>query len=58
MTLKVNDFPAVTGKAASLIGRQPQEDFCLGHDNGKPVGSHTGAAPFNGSITHLEITTP
>ena len=58
MTLTVNDQPPVTGKAASLIERQPQEDFCLGHDNGKPVAAYSGKAPFKGSITELKIATP
>ena len=56
MTLRVGDQPAVTGKAAGLLGRQPQEDFCLGHDNGKPVTNYTAKEPFRGSITKLEIS--
>ena len=58
MTLQVGDQPAVTGKAAKLLARQPQEDFCLGHDNGKSVASYAGKGPFQGSITHLKITNP
>ena len=58
MTLKVGDQAAITGKAAKLIARQPQEDFCLGHDNGKPVADYTGKSTFQGRITHLIITTP
>jgi len=53
-----NDQPAVTGKAAKLTDRQPQEDFCLGHDNAKPVTDHAGKDPFQESITHLKITAP
>ncbi len=58
MTLKVGDQPGITGKAAKLLARQPQEDFCLGHDNGKPVAAYTGKGTFQGSITRLSITTP
>ena len=58
MTLTVNDQPAVTGKADSLIPRQPAEDFCLGHDSGKPVAAYTAKEPFKGTITNLKITTP
>ena len=58
MTLKVGDAPAVTGKAAKLLARQPAEDFCLGHDNAKPVANYTDKGPFQGSITHLKVTTP
>ena len=58
MTLKLNDQPAVTGRAGKLIARQPQEDFCLGHDNGKPLTAYSGKDAFKGSITSLMITTP
>jgi arylsulfatase A len=58
MSLQVNDQPVVTGKSAKLIARQPVEDFCLGHDNGKPLTSYAGKAEFQGTITNLKITTP
>ncbi len=58
MTLTVNDQPAVTGRAAKLLARQPQEDFCLGVDNGKPVANYPGTGLFTGRITDLKITTP
>jgi arylsulfatase A len=58
MTLKVNDQPPVKGKASSLIPRQPQEAFCLGHDRGKPVAAYTSQEPLRGAITGLKITTP
>ena len=58
MSLQVGDQPAVTGKAAKLLARQPQEDFCLGHDNGRPVASYAGNGPFQGRITGLKITSP
>ena len=58
MTLQVGDQPAVTGKGAKLLARQPQEDFCLGHDNGKPVADYTGKEPFQGVISNLKVTTP
>ncbi len=58
MTLKVGDHPPVTGKANKLIGRQPQEDFCVGHDNGNPIAVYTGKDRFQGSITNLKVITP
>lgn len=58
MMLQVNDQPAATGQAATLIGRQPQEDFCLGHDNERPVADYGATAAFQGSIDNLKITTP
>jgi len=57
MTLAVNDQPGSKGKAAGLIKRQPQENFCIGFDDGKPVTDYTGKEPFKGSITGLSITT-
>ncbi len=58
MTLKVGDQLAVTGKAAKLLARQPAEDFCLGHDNGKPVADYTGKDSFKGKIAALKIAVP
>ncbi len=57
-TLKVGDQPPVTGQAGKLLARQPQEDFCLGHDNGMPVAAYTGKGAFQGRFTGLKITTP
>ena len=58
MTLQVGDAPAVTGKAAKLLARQPQEDFCLAHDNDRPVSNYTAKESFKGNITALKITNP
>ncbi|MCX7048935.1 MAG: Gfo/Idh/MocA family oxidoreductase [Candidatus Sumerlaeota bacterium] len=55
MKLTVGDQPAATGKAPGLISHQPQEDFCLGHDNKVPVATYTAKAPFKGSISGLTI---
>lgn len=57
MSLKVGEQPEVTGRAAGLLGHQPQEDFCLGHDNKVPVASYATMDPFRGRITALTITT-
>jgi hypothetical protein len=58
MTLKIDDQPVATGKAAGLIARQPLEDFCLGHDNAKPLTTYASQEPFQGTITQLKVTTP
>lgn len=58
MTLKINDQPAITSSGVKLIPRQPAEDFCLGHDNAKPVAAYGKITPFKGIITGLKITTP
>ena len=56
MTLTVNGKTAATGKAGGLIARQPAEDFCVGHDDGRPVGEYDGAAKFEGTIENLKLT--
>ena len=58
MSLKVDDQPAVVGKATGLVPRQPAEGFSLGHDSGKPVAAYSGKDPFKGTITQLKITVP
>ena len=58
MSLKVGDQPAVTGKALSLLARQPQEDFCVGHDNARPTANYSNNAAFKGRITKLQFTSP
>ena len=58
MTLTVNDQPVATGKARNLISRQPQEDFCIGHDNAKPVAAYAGKGKFEGRIAGLKVAVP
>jgi arylsulfatase A len=58
MTLTVADQRPATGKARGVIPRQPQEDFCLGHDNGQPVTTYMKGKPFQGKITELKVTFP
>jgi len=50
-----------TGKAPGFIARHPQEDFCIGHDNARPVTDYAtdrGTQVFRGTISQLKITTP
>jgi len=49
---------AVGGKAKGLLPRQPAEDFCIGHDNGKPVGLYGKLIALQGMISGLSVTTP
>ena len=58
LTLQVADQPAVTAKAHGPFSRQPAEDFCVGHDNRKPVTSYTAKDAFLGRITDLRVTMP
>ncbi len=57
LTLVVDGKPLAAGKAPGLISRQPQEDFCVGHDNGAVVGDYDGEKLFAGSISQLEVVT-
>ncbi|MDP1797000.1 MAG: sulfatase-like hydrolase/transferase, partial [Planctomycetaceae bacterium] len=58
LTLTVKDQPVVKGNAPGPIPRQPQEDFCLGIDNGQPVTTYPRWKPFVGSVTELQVTIP
>lgn len=58
MKLVVAGQDAVTGKAKGLLPRQPAEDFCVGHDNGKPVGLYGKVIALQGSVAGLSLTAP
>lgn len=57
ISLIVGDQKPVTAKITGLIPYQPQEDFCLGHDNGQPVTEYSTGKPFSGTVTDLKVTT-
>ena len=56
LALTVGDQKAVTAKAPGPIPRQPQEDFCVGLDNGQPVAMYSKGKPFAGKLTDLSVT--
>jgi arylsulfatase A-like enzyme len=58
MKLSVVDQDAVTGKAKGALPRQPAEDFCVGHDNGKPVGVYGKLIVLQGAVSGLSVSTP
>ena len=58
MKLVVAGQDAVTGKAKGTLPRQPAEDFCVGHDNGRPVGLYGEPKPLQGAVAGLAVTTP
>jgi hypothetical protein len=58
MKLSVVGQDAVTGKAKGALPRQPAEDFCVGHDNGKPVGVYGKLIVLQGVISGLSVTSP
>lgn len=58
LTLTVNDSAPITGKTPRLIPRQPAENFCLGHDDGRPVTTYTAKEAFQGAVRELKLTQP
>ena len=58
MKLVVAGQDAVAGKAKGALPRQPAEDFCVGHDNGKPVGLYGEPKTLQGSVSGLAVTAP
>ena len=58
MKLVVAGQDAVNGKAKGALPRQPAEDFCVGHDNGKPVGTYAKVVALQGAVSGLTVTTP
>ncbi len=56
MMLTINDAVVATGRAAGMLQRQPAEDFCVGHDNAKPVTAYTAKEPFKGTIRKLKVS--
>lgn len=57
MTLSVNGEVVATTQAKNLVGRQPQENFCLGHDDAHPVATYPSKDRFDGKIEALKIIT-
>ncbi len=58
LTLSVNDKVVAQKKGVAFVPRQPAEDFCLGHDNEKPVAIYSAKEPFKGQIKELQVTSP
>ena len=57
MTLSVDGKTVATGTAKGTLHRQPQEDFCVGHDAGVTVDDYDGKALFQGSTRKLAVST-
>ncbi len=55
MTLAVDGKTVASGTAAGLIAVQPREGFCVGFDNGRPVGDYDGKPHFRGAISQLKV---
>lgn len=57
LRLSVDGGVAEESVGAGLLQRQPQEDFCVGLDNGQPVVPSVGG-PFRGRIVRVQVTAP
>ncbi len=57
LSLAVGGQPVAKGKASGVIPAQPHEDFCVGFDNGRPVGDYDGTVHFRGVIANLTVVT-
>ncbi len=57
MSLAVNDAAQIETPLPSLFSKEPQEDLCIGHDNGNPVDQQAPQGAFNGKLVKLQITT-
>lgn len=55
LSLQVDGQAAVTAPGGGLIGRQPAEDFCVGHDAANPSARYVSPAPFQGTLTDLQV---
>lgn len=55
MSLSLDGESVATGDAGGVIGRQPAENFCVGHDDAKPVDPEADRAPLGGAISKLEV---
>ncbi len=55
LRLQLDDQPEVVVPGVGLIGKQPAEDFCVGHDAANPAARYAQPEPFRGTLTQLEI---
>ncbi len=51
----INGEPTIGNWLKGPLTKQPQEDFCVGHDNGNPVDRDAIMTPFSGTIDTLVV---
>jgi len=57
LSLKIGDAPEVTAKGSKTFPRQPQEDFCVGHDAALAAVPYAGEpVKFKGRLNALTVT--
>jgi arylsulfatase A-like enzyme len=55
LSLQADGQTAVTAPGGGLLGKQPAEDFCVGHDAANPAARYVAPAPFQGTLSDLQI---
>jgi arylsulfatase A-like enzyme len=55
LLLQLDNQPEVMIQGTGLIGKQPAEDFCVGHDAANPAAKYAQPEPFRGTLTQLEF---
>jgi arylsulfatase A-like enzyme len=55
LSLQADGQTAVTAPGGGLLGKQPAEDFCVGHDAANPAARYVAPAPFKGTLSDLQI---
>lgn len=54
MELSVNG-KLISKAQSALLKKQPQEDFCLGHDNANPLDLEAGKGTFDGKVSSVKL---
>ena len=55
LSLQADGQTAVTAPGGGLLGKQPAEDFCVGHDAANPAARYVSPAPFQGTLSDLQV---
>jgi arylsulfatase A-like enzyme len=55
LKLSVDGRDAAAVRSPGPLPSQPQEDLCLGHDNGHPLDDQAPRQPFDGQISGVEV---
>ena len=55
LLLQLDDQPEVMIQGTGLLGKQPAEDFCVGHDAANPAAKYSQPEPFRGNLVDLTI---
>lgn len=55
LSLQVGDEKPVTSKSPGLLSRQPQEGFCVGHDDKAPLTEYASTTTLRGQVTEIKF---